>query len=89
MVLWVRFEESGKTGFGTLEGDKIAVHEGDMFDRAKPAGRTVSRGAVRLLTPCTPSKPPIAPAPTTQTLIAMEISSRSARRKPAYFFSVA
>jgi 2-keto-4-pentenoate hydratase/2-oxohepta-3-ene-1,7-dioic acid hydratase in catechol pathway len=56
MVLWVRFEESGKTGFGTLEGDKIAVHEGDMFDRAKPTGRTVPLGAVKPLTPCTPSK---------------------------------
>ena len=38
MAKWIRFEQGGKTGFGTLEGDTIAVHEGDMFAGAKPSG---------------------------------------------------
>ena len=41
MTKWIRFENSGKTGFGTLEGDTIAVHTGDMFAGAKPTGETL------------------------------------------------
>jgi Domain of unknown function (DUF2437) len=36
MAKWIRFEQDGKTGFGTLEDDTIAVHTGDMFAGAKP-----------------------------------------------------
>ena len=39
MAKWIRFEQGGKTGFGTLEGDTIAVHTGDMFAGAKPEWR--------------------------------------------------
>jgi 2-dehydropantoate 2-reductase len=56
MAKWVRFEENGKAGFGTLEGDTITVHTGDMFSDAKPSGQTVKLSAVELLTPCQPSK---------------------------------
>ena len=28
---WVRFEQAGKTGFGTLSGGGIEEHRGDMF----------------------------------------------------------
>ena len=35
MTHWIRFQHSGRTAFGTIEGDAIAVHEGDMF--ASPA----------------------------------------------------
>jgi len=56
MARWLRFEEAGKIGFGTLEGDRIAVHEGDMFAGAKASGQSVALAAVRVLTPCTPSK---------------------------------
>ena len=28
---WVRFSHAGNTQFGTLEGDNIQVHTGDMF----------------------------------------------------------
>ena len=41
MAKWIRFEQGGKTGFGTLEGDTIAVHTGDLFARAKPSGQTL------------------------------------------------
>src|SRR5579864_8395162 len=56
MAKWIRFEQDGKTGFGTLEGDNIKVHSGDLFAGAKPSGRTVKLADVQLLTPCDPSK---------------------------------
>lgn len=56
MTRWMRFEEGGKPAFGTLDGETIAVHEGDMFGGAKPTGRSVAKGAVTLLPPCEPSK---------------------------------
>ncbi|MBT4890919.1 MAG: fumarylacetoacetate hydrolase family protein [Rhodospirillales bacterium] len=56
MAKWVRFE-SGKTiQFGTLEGDVISIHEGNMFDSPKPSGEQVNLADVTLLTPCEPSK---------------------------------
>jgi 2-dehydropantoate 2-reductase len=56
MAKWIRFEQNGKTGFGTLEGESIAVHDGDMFAGAKPTGESLKLSDVRITTPCTPSK---------------------------------
>jgi len=56
MAKWIRFEQGGEAGFGTLEGDNIAVHSGDLFAGATPSGRTVKLSDVQLLTPCHPSK---------------------------------
>jgi ketopantoate reductase/2-keto-4-pentenoate hydratase/2-oxohepta-3-ene-1,7-dioic acid hydratase in catechol pathway len=56
MTKWIRFESQGKTGFGTLEGDSIAVHSGDMFADAKPTGETLKLSNVQIRTPCDPSK---------------------------------
>ncbi len=56
MVQWLRYELAGKPGFGTLEDGMIAVHNGDMFARATPTGETVKLAAVKVLTPCRPSK---------------------------------
>src|SRR5258708_36836785 len=56
MAKWIRFEQGGKTGFGTLEGDTIAVHTGDLFAGAKPSGQTLKLSDVQVLTPCEPSK---------------------------------
>jgi 2-keto-4-pentenoate hydratase/2-oxohepta-3-ene-1,7-dioic acid hydratase in catechol pathway len=53
---WVRFAHGGSTGFGTLSGNAIAVHDGDMFGVAKPTGASVALDDVTLLTPCEPSK---------------------------------
>jgi ketopantoate reductase/2-keto-4-pentenoate hydratase/2-oxohepta-3-ene-1,7-dioic acid hydratase in catechol pathway len=53
---WIRFERGERTGFGTLEGDTIAVHDGDMFGDPQPTGETVPLAAVTVLTPCAPSK---------------------------------
>ncbi len=56
MAKWIRFENDGKIGFGTLDGNSIAVHTGDMFAAAKPTGETLKLSGVRILTPCVPSK---------------------------------
>ncbi|MBS1170929.1 MAG: Ureidoglycolate lyase [Burkholderiaceae bacterium] len=56
MQTWVRYEQGGKTGFGTLEGDTISVYSGDMFNNPTATGEKISRAQVKLLTPCTPSK---------------------------------
>ncbi len=56
MAHWIRFEKGGKTGFGTLEGDTISLHSGDMFVGAKATGDEVALKDVKILTPCDPSK---------------------------------
>ncbi len=56
MDKWIRFEHQGKTGFGKLTGDTIAVHEGDLFGTSKPSGQTVTLGAVKVLAPVQPGK---------------------------------
>jgi 2-dehydropantoate 2-reductase len=56
MAHWIRFENAGTIGFGTVEGGTIAVHSGDMFAGAKPTGEALKLSEVRISTPCTPSK---------------------------------
>ena len=56
MARWIRFEHQGQTGFGTLDGAIIRVHEGDMFEEPRPTGATLPLAEVKVLTPCTPSK---------------------------------
>jgi len=56
MTQWIRFAESGVTGFGRLEGTQISVHSGDMFGAPEPAGRTVELAAVEVLTPTAAGK---------------------------------
>ena len=54
MALWVRFARDGVVGFGRLEGESIAVHDGDMLAAPSPTGETVPLAAVRLLAPVAP-----------------------------------
>jgi 2-dehydropantoate 2-reductase len=56
MAQWIRFERGGKTGFGTLEGGTIAVHDGDLFGTNRATAEKVALADVKVLTPCTPSK---------------------------------
>ena len=56
MAKWIRFELNGSSGFGTLEGNIITVHTGDMFAGAKPSGQTLKLSEVQIQTPCEPSK---------------------------------
>jgi hypothetical protein len=62
MALWVRFARDGGEGFGTLEGERIAVHAGDLFAGAAPTGESLALGDVRLLAPVRPGTF-IGPAP--------------------------
>ena len=43
-------------GFGTLDGDRIDVHEGDIFGQSKRIDRTLHIDTVKLLMPCMPTK---------------------------------
>ncbi len=56
MTRWIRFEHDGRAGFGTLEGDTITIHRGDMFADAEPTQQTVPLSAVKTLTPTEPTK---------------------------------
>ena len=56
MASWLRFEHEGRTRIGTLEGGTVHLHDGDLFAGPRPTGEAVPLAAVRLLTPCTPSK---------------------------------
>jgi 2-keto-4-pentenoate hydratase/2-oxohepta-3-ene-1,7-dioic acid hydratase in catechol pathway len=53
---WVRFLEGGTVRFGTLEGERVRVWHGDMFEYPDRGDRTVPLADVRLLTPVQPTK---------------------------------
>ena len=56
MPRWLRFAQGGTSAFGALEGDEIAVHQGDLFDSPAPTGERVRLADVELLTPVLPQK---------------------------------
>src|SRR6266702_8657468 len=56
MRQWLRFRNSGATGFGTLTPSGISVHEGEMFGRNAASGKMLALSEVELLAPCAPTK---------------------------------
>jgi 2-keto-4-pentenoate hydratase/2-oxohepta-3-ene-1,7-dioic acid hydratase in catechol pathway len=56
MTKWIRYEYQGAEGFGTLEGEEIAVHTGDMLAGAQPSGDTLKLADVKVLPPVKPGK---------------------------------
>ena len=56
MTRWVRFVAPEGAGFGSIEGESVAVHEGDLFDRPRRTGRLLRLADVRLTMPVQPSK---------------------------------
>ncbi|MFC7543109.1 DUF2437 domain-containing protein [Siccirubricoccus deserti] len=54
MTLWVRYARDGAEGFGTLDGESIAIHAGEMLGGATPTGESLALGEVRLLAPVQP-----------------------------------
>jgi 2-keto-4-pentenoate hydratase/2-oxohepta-3-ene-1,7-dioic acid hydratase in catechol pathway len=54
----VRFELTGRTGYGILEGEKISVLWSTPYDHGlnKTVGEIASLPAVKLLAPCEPTK---------------------------------
>lgn len=53
---WMRCRHDGRELFGLLEGDSLAVHEGDLFGEHRPTGERVPVAGVEWLTPCRPGK---------------------------------
>lgn len=53
---WVRFDLAGQEGFGRLDGDRIRIHRGNLFEAPQDTGEDVAVSAVRLLAPVQPSK---------------------------------
>lgn len=56
MTQWIRYRANGKVGFGTLNGETIAEHTGDMFASPKASGQTLALSSVEVLPPSEPSK---------------------------------
>ncbi|MFG1307225.1 fumarylacetoacetate hydrolase family protein [Xanthobacter autotrophicus] len=56
MTTWLRFTANGTSGFGSLEGETILVHEGDLFSGARPTGARIPLAEVTLEAPCAPTK---------------------------------
>jgi 2-keto-4-pentenoate hydratase/2-oxohepta-3-ene-1,7-dioic acid hydratase in catechol pathway len=52
----MRYSAGGATGFGTLDGETITEHAGDMYDTPKPTGRTLKLSEVEMLPPSEPTK---------------------------------
>jgi 2-keto-4-pentenoate hydratase/2-oxohepta-3-ene-1,7-dioic acid hydratase in catechol pathway len=53
---WLRFRHGSAVKFGTLAGDKVAVHAGEMFGDNEATGETVDVAAIEWLTPTVPGK---------------------------------
>lgn len=56
MAHWIRFAHAGREGFGTLDGEDVRVHSGDLFGAPAATGQTLRLADVRLLPPCRPGK---------------------------------
>jgi 2-keto-4-pentenoate hydratase/2-oxohepta-3-ene-1,7-dioic acid hydratase in catechol pathway len=53
---WLRFHHLDTVRFGTLEGDKIRVYKGDMFNAPEATNLTMMLSEVKLLMPVVPGK---------------------------------
>lgn len=53
---WVRFLEGDTVRFGTLEGERVRVWHGNMFEHPARGDRTIALAEVRLLMPVQPTK---------------------------------
>jgi len=56
MTRWIRFEYEARAQFGTLEAETIRIYDGDLFASPRATGVSVPLAAVKLLTPCEPTK---------------------------------
>ena len=56
MNAWIRFEYTGQTGFGLLDGDRVHEYAGDMYAACAPTGRNLALQDLKLLTPSAPTK---------------------------------
>jgi 2-keto-4-pentenoate hydratase/2-oxohepta-3-ene-1,7-dioic acid hydratase in catechol pathway len=53
---WIRFKQGGEARFGTLDGEVVHEHAGDMYAGSAATGVRFDLSGVELLTPSVPSK---------------------------------
>jgi 2-keto-4-pentenoate hydratase/2-oxohepta-3-ene-1,7-dioic acid hydratase in catechol pathway len=53
---WLRFLLDGREAFGTLDGESVRVHRGELFGDNEATGRAVPVAGLQWLTPCPPGK---------------------------------
>ena len=56
MPRWMRVNHKGRDCFGTIEGDTLRVHSGNMFTGATATGESIPLAEAKLLTPTVPGK---------------------------------
>ena len=56
MAQWLRFEHHGKSAFGQLQGNQVAVYTGELFQEHSPTGEMLNLAELTLDIPCIPSK---------------------------------
>ena len=53
---WLRFRHHGTAAFGTLDGDRVHLHHGDMFGTPVATGESLPLAELTWLAPCAPGK---------------------------------
>ena len=53
---WMRYRHAGAEGFGRLDGDRVEVHGGDLFDAPRFTGERLDVAVLEWLAPCRPGK---------------------------------
>jgi 2-keto-4-pentenoate hydratase/2-oxohepta-3-ene-1,7-dioic acid hydratase in catechol pathway len=53
---WIRYRHAGRTAFGTLEGERVREHVGELFGANDATAVTHALADVQLLCPTTPTK---------------------------------
>jgi 2-keto-4-pentenoate hydratase/2-oxohepta-3-ene-1,7-dioic acid hydratase in catechol pathway len=56
MTLWARIEHEGRARLGAIDGDRVRLHEGTIFDPGPATGEAVVAADASWLTPTEPTK---------------------------------
>ncbi len=56
MAQWIAYSHRGKPGFGQLEGERVIVHDGEMFAAPRSTGTVLALADVSIDLPCRPGK---------------------------------
>jgi 2-keto-4-pentenoate hydratase/2-oxohepta-3-ene-1,7-dioic acid hydratase in catechol pathway len=53
---WIRFRHGEDVGFGSIDGDSVVVHQGDLWDAPKATDVRLRLADIEWLIPCQPGK---------------------------------
>jgi 2-keto-4-pentenoate hydratase/2-oxohepta-3-ene-1,7-dioic acid hydratase in catechol pathway len=56
MAKWIRINHQGRECFGTLDGDNVRIHSGNLFNNPQPTGEVVPLSVAKVLTPVAAGK---------------------------------